>query len=311
MEILKSKINQFPNYFMINSSRNRNFNCGVETYNYNKIHNSYSFLKTNNPKEKNEKKIQIKLKNIKTQTSFENNEMKFNNNQMNKKNKIKSCITFKNKALNDYISLYINKPKPKSLKFHLDKLYFSYYPKISNISDNQNVYKDNNIQCIPDIKKNSNKSKIEINNIIKNMKNKNKSNKSFKITKSFHHKYNINNDYKEYNKDYNEYNNAENNNKFSNPILIKDIEVTKLLNKIKNKKEIMKRNYLMTNHTGKTFNCIQFNKIFLTPDIFKDKKNIKDLFYSKLKNTKLILNKKINTNHIIINNKMLIEQNIK
>ena len=66
----------------------------------------------------------------------------------------------------------------------------------------------------------------------------------------------------------------------------------------------MKRNYLMTNHSGKTFNCIQFNKIFLTPDIFKDKKNIKDLFYSKLKNTKLILNKKINSNHIISNNKI-------
>ena len=306
MEIIQSKINQFPNYFLLCPSRNGKLSNKFNTYNYNKFHNSCSLLKSNN-NNNNGNNFPVKFKNIETQTSLENYIINNNINKIrnkNNNNNIKSFITFENKALNNYISSYSNKPKLKNIKLNLDKLFISYYPKILNPSKNKKInINNNNIKCIQNINKYNNKFNSETNIIIKNIKNKKQQNKSFKTYKSFPQKYYKNkyfDDYKEYNN--NEYKDEEINNKFNNPILIKDIEISKLLDRIKNKKNIMKRNFLSPNQTIKKLNRTQLNKIFINPDIINHKKTIKDLFYSKLMNTKIILNKKFKINYMINNN---------
>ena len=265
MEILKSKINQFPNYFLSNYSRNRNSNNKINKYSSKIFNTSCNFIKTkNNPKEK---LFHIVLKDIETQTSVEkNNYNNINNNNSNSnrdinnnnnininnsdrdicknnnhhkmgKRNIKPYMIFENKTLKNFISSYSTKTKSNHQRLFLDKISFSYFPKkelsfIHNkIKNNNNKINIKSIKSIKKEKKEKNQKsnlKIEINEKLGNIKRhiNNKKNRSFRINKSFYQKYFeriISSD------NYKDYKDTEYNIKIKNPVLIKDIEISKLL----------------------------------------------------------------------------------
>ena len=299
MEILKSKINQYPNYFLLNISRIKKSNNNLKEHIFNEIQINN---KLKNKDNSNTISFHLSCKNAEIQTSIESN----NNNSNEESNIIKPYIAFENKALRKYISSYCYKPQTKKLKS--DKLFTSYFRKNLKFSYNKklNIKKSNNNnisnnKSVKSIKKEylkKNNFKINLNDkIVLNIKkqNKIKIKKDAKINiNSFYQNYYKNkkkyNEYKDY-KDYKDYNNFEVK-KYNNPILIKDLEISKLLKKYKDNKENINKKYLTPIKRERYLNHTQYKKIFITPDILNEKKTLKDLLFLKIMNTKIIINNK-------------------
>jgi hypothetical protein len=87
------------------------------------------------------------------------------------------------------------------------------------------------------------------------------------------------------------------------PILIKDLEILKLINKMKNKrKNNFDVNGTPIKENRKNDKTTLYNKIFLSSDILRNSKiSVKELIYTKLMNTKIVLNKNIIKNNYIFN----------
>ena len=128
MEILKSKISEFPNYFFIKFSKN--YYSPVKQINSEKNHNysSSNFLKSN-LKIKN---LFLFSKNIETHTLLEHK----NDFHDIINSKVKPYINIEHKNVKNWISSYKNKPKSKYNQRNLDKLRFSYFPNKEKINNN-------------------------------------------------------------------------------------------------------------------------------------------------------------------------------
>ena len=111
------------------------------------------------------------------------------------------------------------------------------------------------------------------------------------LYKNYYNSTNYINEYKHKNKDVNKICNF--------PILIKDLEILKLINKMKNKrKNNCDINETPMKENRKNDKTTLYNKIFLSSDILRNSKaSVKDLIYTKLMNTKIVLNKNIIKNN--------------
>ena len=266
------------------------------------------------------KSFYIISKDTETQTSF-----RYKNKGSITHNSINRQIKFQNKTLNNWISSTTSRNSMKTKKLQLDKLFCSYlhnnYIIYQNTNINKNINSRNNkinIQCI---KKKFNKDIKEKEKEKFSLTQRNGRNNAFKLNNKSvkqnnsvtNKKVRLNNDlYKNYYKSTNYINEYKHKNKDSNrinsfPILIKDLEILKLINKMKNKR---KNNYdinetSMKENRKNNKNTL-YNKIVLSSDILRNcKTSVKDLIYKKLMNTKIILNKNIiKKNYIFyINNK--------
>lgn len=289
MEILKSKINEYPNYFLLNITRNTNSSNQLFKLSFNKINNN-KLLKSSNIKPTN---FNILSKDIETQTSFRKN----NDNFKITKNKINPYIAFENKTIKNYLSSYTQKPKLKHININLNKLFLSYFPSNLDKNENKKIINNNSNNNISCFIREKNKKLIEIMKKNKSMRNKNT---------SLVNKNNCSTSYKSCFSNIkliDEFKNSNTQRNVNVPKLIKDIEISKLLNKLK-KKQKTKSNPINRTpvQTNKYLYKTQYNKIFISPDILKHKKTAKDYFYSKLMNTKFIFSKNNNKTNIIFNN---------
>ena len=316
MEIIKSKFNELRNYSKNNISQKNN-KLSKQLIEHN-LNSDTKYININRNNHKKFKSFYILSKDTETQTSF-----RYKGRGGETHTSINKQIKFQNKTLNNWISSSTSRNSMKTKKLQLDKLFCSYLPNNYIIYQNANINKNisknniNNIQCI---KKKFNKNikekekekfsftkRNERNNALKlNSKsvkqNNSVTNKKVRLNndlyKNYHKSSNYINEYKHKNKDVNKVCNY--------PILIKDLEILKLINKMKNKK----KNNFDVNETPmkenkKNDKTTLYNKIFLSSDILRNSKNsVKDLIYTKLMNTKIVLNKKIIKNNYIfyINN---------
>ena len=318
MEIIKSKINELRNYSKNNiSQKNRKITKELIEYNLN---NGADYINVNRNKnnQKKFKSFYILSKDTETQTSF-----RYKGRGGENLTSINRQIKFKNKALNNWISSSTSRDSMKTKKLQFDKLFCPYLPNnyiiYQNTNINKNINSNNNKNNLHCIKKNFNKNikekekekekfsltqRNEKNNALKTNNKSVKPNNSVTIKKV-----RLNNDlYKNYYKSSNYINEYKHKNKDTNkvcnyPILIKDLEILKLIYKMKNKRKInFDMNETPMKENRKNDKTTLYNKIFLSSDILRNSKaSVKDLIYTKLMNTKIVLNKNNNKN-IIKNN---------
>ena len=318
MEIIKSKFNELQNYSKNNiSQKNKKLSKQLIEH---KLNNGSKYININRNSHKKFKSFYILSKDTETQTSF-----RYKGKRSVTHTNINRQIKFKNKTLDNWISPSTSRNSMKIKKLQLDKLFCSYLPNnyiiYQNTNINQNINSRNNkinIQCI---KKKFNKDIKEKEKEKFSLTQRNGRNNAFKLNNKSvkqnnsvtNKKVRLNNDlYKNYYKSSNYINEYKHKNKDSNrinsfPILIKDLEILKLINKMKNKR---KNNYdinetSMKENRKNNKNTL-YNKIVLSSDILRNcKTSVKDLIYKKLMNTKIILNKNIiKKNYIFyINNK--------
>ena len=318
MEIIKSKFNELQNYSKNNiSQKNKKLSKQLIEH---KLNDGSKYINTNRNSHKKFKSFYILSKDTETQTSF-----RYKGKRSVTHTNINRQIKFKNKTLDNWISPSTSRNSIKIKKLQLDKLFGSYLPNnyiiYQNTNINQNINSRNNkinIQCI---KKKFNKDIKEKEKEKFSLTQRNGRNNAFKLNNKSvkqnnsvtNKKVRLNNDlYKNYYKSTNYINEYKHKNKDSNrinsfPILIKDLEILKLINKMKNKR---KNNYdinetSMKENRKNNKNTL-YNKIVLSSDILRNcKTSVKDLIYKKLMNTKIILNKNIiKKNYIFyINNK--------
>ena len=318
MEIIKSKINEFRNYSKNNiSQKNRKISKKLIEYNLN---NGADYININRNNHKKFKSFYILSKDTETQTSF-----RYKGRGGETLTNINRQIKFQNKTLNNWISSSTSRNSMKTKKLQLDKLFCPYLPNnyiiYQNTNINKNINSNNNKNYIHCIKSNFNKNIKE--------KEKEKEKEKFSLTQRNERnnalkennklvrqsnsvaikKVRLNNDlYKNYYKSSNYINEYKHKNKDANkvcnyPILIKDLEILKLIYKMKNKR---KNNFDMNEtpmkENRKNDKTSLYNKIFLSSDILRNSKSsVKDLIYTKLMNTKIVLNKNIIKNNYIFN----------
>ena len=316
MEIITSKFNELRNCSKNNiSQKNRKLSKQLIESNLN---NEAKYININRNNHKKFKSFYILSRDTETQTSFGN---KCRGSEAH--TCINRQIKFQNKTLSNWLSSSTSRNSKKAKRLQLDKLFCSYLPNNYMIYQNGNINKNisnnnNNIHCIKKrfnkINKEKEKEKYSLtqrnerNNALKLNNKSTKENNSVTIKKV-----RLNNDlYKNYHKSTNYINEYKHKNKCVNricnyPLLIKDLEILKLINKMKNKKknnfDINEAHNMKENR--KNDKTSLYNKIYLSSDILSNSKNsVKDLIYSKLMNTKIVLNKNIiKNNHIFyINN---------
>ena len=224
MEILKSKINENPNYFLLNITRNTNSSNQLFKLSFNEINNN-KLLKSSDISPKN---YNILSKDIETQTSFRNNKDNFKII----KNKINPYIAFENKTLKNYLSSYTQKPKLKHININLNKLFLSYFPSNLDKNENKKIINNNSNNNISCFIREKNKKIKEIMKKNKSMRNKN-TNLANKNNYSTSYKSCFSNI-----KLIDEFKNTNTPRNVNMPKLIKDIEISKLLKKLKKKTKI-------------------------------------------------------------------------
>ena len=316
MEILKSKINEFPDYFKVSTSNEiKSFNKSKINYsNTNHVPNILRLISLF-PQENTPPPI----KDTDTQVSHEKNFILKNhdkierlinisnyNNNNNSKSKTNILIPLRKTSLNESTKI-INPqkfPKSKYKKFFLDKLNFSYFPtkksfeqnneKNKNIQENNKDLR-NNVHYIKKVGGNNNNQKGNL----YDMKNLNMNNNPVSLINTYLQKnnsfYNSDNN-QNYIDDYKINSNEAQNLKFHNPMLMKDVEISKLLNRTKTKKRlnISQQKLEGPSPEKKVVNSTQYNKIFISFDIIKKQRTIKDLLYFKLMSNKKFFNKSRN-----------------
>ena len=260
------------------------------------------------------KSFYLLSKDTETQTSF-----RYKGRGGETPTSINRQIKFQNKTLNNWISSSTSRNSKKTKKLQLDKLFCPDLPNnyiiYQNTNKNKNINSNNNKKNMHCIKKNvyQNIKEKEKEKEKFSFSQRNERNNAFKANNKLRQnnsvtikKVRLNNDlYKNYYKNIKEYKhkNKDANKVCNYPILIKDLEILKLINKMKNKR---KNNFDMNEtpmkENRKNEKTSLYNKIFLSSDILRNSKNsVKDLIYTKLMNTKIVLNKNNNKN-IIKNN---------
>ena len=314
MEIIKSKINELKNYSKNNISQKKR-KISKELIEHN-LNNGSKYINIIRNSHKKFKSFYIISKDTETQTSF-----RYKNKGSITHNSINRQIKFQNKTLNNWISSTTSRNSMKKKKLQLDKLFCSYLPNnykiYQNTNINQNINsikKKNNIQCIKkkinknikEKEKEKEKEKFSLTQRIGRNNALRLNNKSVKQDNSVNNeKVRLNNDlYKNYYNSTNYINEYKHKNKDVNkicnfPILIKDLEILKLINKMKNKrKNNCDINETPMKENRKNDKTTLYNKIFLSSDILRNSKaSVKDLIYTKLMNTKIVLNKNIIKNN--------------
>lgn len=313
MEIITNKFNELQNYNNNNiSQKNRKLHKQLIEKN---LDNGDKYININRNNQKKFKSFYILSKDTETQTSF-----RYKGRGGETHTSIKKQIKFQNKTLNNWLSSSTSRNSMKTKRLQIDKLFCSYLPNnyiiYQNTNINKNTNSNNNMHCIKNKFNKKIKDKEKFSLTQRNERNtalKLNNNKSVKQNNSITvKKVKLNNDlYKNYYKSSNYINGYKHKNKDANkicnyPILIKDLEILKLINKMKNKrKNKFDISETPIRENRKNDKTTLYNKIFLSSDVLRNNKNsVKDLIYTKLMNTKIVLNKNIiKNNHIFyINN---------